>query len=1139
MTANRIVDSLSSFIPSICKRYLAQDFDSENFTEPPLGQEFHTTVLFADVSGFTKLSEMLSKKGIVGSEELGFYLNRYLERLIKVIAKSGGDVFKFAGDAMLVLWPPDWDGAEPTQEEMALQVHRVAQCSLEIQKELHEAELAENVNLSVKLGIGVGRAMVIHVGGVYKRLEYLAVGPPLVQAFESEHACSAGDTVVSKEGWELIKDHFTGEKLEDGNVKLLNSSKQVKVISINARKTEIGNEEQLMSRMTRYVPAAIMPFMEIDNSMWAGELRQITVLFINLGIKLGKISEVSPDLLHRVQQIIAGVQTAVYMYEGSLNKFLVDDKGSTLISVFGLPPLAHNNDPARAILCSLKLQQVMSAIGIQTSIGVTSGVAFCGLVGSKSRREYSVLGDIVNLSARLMQNANGGVLCDKATFFAAQNEKRLSFENLEEIKVKGKSEMIQVYSPSYIAYNVKIQKAQRVPFSVGRNSQIETLQEALDLVVTTAKSQVVLVEGEFGAGKTHVLRRFTQLVGSTTRVVWGAADAFATDKPHFVWKQVCAHLLQIFASDLSPSERQQWFFDLVKAQAPDLLEHISVVNNLLNFGFDTKSALPSSNERAVIRTAVADFARLPDKFLSVILNAEEKKIFLNASRDIFSESESAILKIVMKIRSYIEVDFCILYLHAVADESPIVIILDECHHMIDSDWHLTGKLAQLLSSERMKNILLVVSTRPLLDVKYKPKFAPVPKDYDEIRTSCSFKIYLDYLSQADTEQLLFLSLSVSDVETEIVRVVHERTGGCPLFIIKFIEVLRSTKVIEVVNNSCRFFDCVLEQLYWESDLPCPYGVARITAGHIDKLTTPEIILLKVASVLCYASNSLTFDYETLVASHPIREYKTSLNADIIKLIKANFFQCPSIEEDDDADVIMSNFRFNFTYGFISDVLYQILLFQQRRIIHRLAEAHLVKELEANGPTDLCNQEIVARHHDFGLDTYDGTQKTKIVQPKGFWQKLFGCINYPTESTRISVDKTAVDCKRNSMAVPRRLTHGQNRELSVLFINQHHSAVKKSPRAAKRVSEVEIGLKESALTNLLTPSFASTSTAKNILTLPSFIPDPKCTDEAYAAAAAAAAILKKLSLQYASNSDQAEIAHAINSLEHFCATKSIF
>ena len=97
-------------------------------------------------------------------------------------------------------------------------------------------------------------------------------------------------------------------------------------------------------------------------------------------------------------------QTAVYQFEGSVNKFLLDDKGSTLIAVFGLPPFSHENDATRATLCSITLlARLQSLLKLTASIGVTTGAAFCGVLGSQTRKEYSVLGDSVNLSARLMQ----------------------------------------------------------------------------------------------------------------------------------------------------------------------------------------------------------------------------------------------------------------------------------------------------------------------------------------------------------------------------------------------------------------------------------------------------------------------------------------------------------------------------------------------------------------------------------------------------------------------------------------------------------------------------------------------------------------------------------------------------------------
>lgn len=62
--------------------------------------------MFADISGFTHLTESLSKIGDEGAELIAYAINRYMEKLVAIIGQSGGDIFKFAGDAMIVIWPP-------------------------------------------------------------------------------------------------------------------------------------------------------------------------------------------------------------------------------------------------------------------------------------------------------------------------------------------------------------------------------------------------------------------------------------------------------------------------------------------------------------------------------------------------------------------------------------------------------------------------------------------------------------------------------------------------------------------------------------------------------------------------------------------------------------------------------------------------------------------------------------------------------------------------------------------------------------------------------------------------------------------------------------------------------------------------
>lgn len=64
-----------------------------------------TVVLFADISGFTNISEACARMGVRGNEELAFCINRYMEGMVKSLGKYGGDIIKFVGDAMIVMWP--------------------------------------------------------------------------------------------------------------------------------------------------------------------------------------------------------------------------------------------------------------------------------------------------------------------------------------------------------------------------------------------------------------------------------------------------------------------------------------------------------------------------------------------------------------------------------------------------------------------------------------------------------------------------------------------------------------------------------------------------------------------------------------------------------------------------------------------------------------------------------------------------------------------------------------------------------------------------------------------------------------------------------------------------------------------------
>lgn len=156
-----------------------------------------TVVLFADISGFTNISEACAKRGIRGNEELAFCINRYMEGMVKNLAKFGGDIIKFVGDAMIVMWPRARLNSEDPEgtidDEKITVIRKAIQCAFDIQKELNNKKILANVtNLSVKIGISYGKCALLYVGGVFDRAEFFTVGTALTNALKSEEQATAG-----------------------------------------------------------------------------------------------------------------------------------------------------------------------------------------------------------------------------------------------------------------------------------------------------------------------------------------------------------------------------------------------------------------------------------------------------------------------------------------------------------------------------------------------------------------------------------------------------------------------------------------------------------------------------------------------------------------------------------------------------------------------------------------------------------------------------------------------------------------------------------------------------------------------------------------------------------------------------------
>ncbi|CAJ1351668.1 unnamed protein product [Effrenium voratum] len=430
-------------------------------------------VVFSDASGFTALTEKLAKKSN-GAELLSQCLTAFFTPLIDLINAYRGDTIKFSGDALTIYFPSvddtksaAFNGIVPPHGSfglddlgpMATSVLRASACCIEIHKRLHMFETGvDDVRLCLHIGVGCGEISILQVGGVVPpethipRIEYLISGAPLEQISIAEPLAKNGETCLSPQAWELVKECvIEGRPLEDRMdfhllLRMDESKYTFPTIKYatqlyDSRLENCFKLEQL-NITRRYIPSAVFKQIECGTLQYVNEMRNISVIFIN-GSGLDVMSNNGPK---QAQELMSSVQKICYAHEGTLNKFLIDDKGMLFLLVFGLPPLVHPDDPSRAVLASMELVQVFKRMDLVGRFGVTTGRSYCGVCGSAKRMEYTVLGDCVNLSARLMANAPPlGVLTDEETSKHSTGE--VVFKALAPIKVKGKANPISIFQP--------------------------------------------------------------------------------------------------------------------------------------------------------------------------------------------------------------------------------------------------------------------------------------------------------------------------------------------------------------------------------------------------------------------------------------------------------------------------------------------------------------------------------------------------------------------------------------------------------------------------------------------------------------------------------------------------------------------
>ena len=265
--------------------------------------------------------------------------------------------------------------------------------------------------------------------------------------------------------------------------------------------------------LAQYIPAELMRKLEMARTSgeMVGERRVVTMMFCDVKGSTAAAERLDPE---EWSEIINGafehMIRPVYTYEGTVARLM----GDSILAFFGAP-LAHEDDPQRAVLASLDIvanmipyrEKIMKDWGIDFNVrvGINTGLVVVGAVGSDLRMEYSALGDAINLAARMEQTAEPGTIqIAEETYKLVKH--LFDFETLAPIEVKGKAEPVHAYRVlARRAVTGRVRGIEGLHAEmVGREAELARLKRVIaDL--KQGVGRIVSVLGEAGLGKSRLV----------------------------------------------------------------------------------------------------------------------------------------------------------------------------------------------------------------------------------------------------------------------------------------------------------------------------------------------------------------------------------------------------------------------------------------------------------------------------------------------------------------------------------------------------------------------------------------------------------------------------------------------------------
>jgi class 3 adenylate cyclase len=309
------------------------------------------------------------------------------------------------------------------------------------------------------------------------------------------------------------------------------------------------------------------------------ERRLLTILFADLSGFSALSSELDPEEVKDVvNTCFTYLNKPIVKEGGTIHKY----EGDLVIALFGLP-VVHEDDPERAIRASLDMMTLIPEINrvltaklrratsLDLHVGVNSGTVFVGEIGSQDKKEYTVMGDVVNIASRLKDVAPKGEIIVSEPVFRASRY-LFDYEARPAVNLKGIKEPVRIYRPLKFKEHPEPKRGIKGLCSpmLGRDRELALLKAAQDRLYR-GEGGVTFVLGAAGMGKTRLLDELKKYAASADPVpsltLEGRCFSYGESMAYGPFIQILEQLLNVSELDTRETLREK-LLDRVKSIFP-------------------------------------------------------------------------------------------------------------------------------------------------------------------------------------------------------------------------------------------------------------------------------------------------------------------------------------------------------------------------------------------------------------------------------------------------------------------------------------------------------------------------------------------------------------------------------------------